>query len=215
MLQNTKAIIFDMDGLILDTEPIYRSSMAQAATELSYSFDNNFYNQFIGLSTPACREKLMQIFGDDYPKFQFRRRELWEEHVKEIGVKRKNGLKELLQHLDSKQVLKGIATSSIRKDALLCLGELANQFDVIVTGDEVKNGKPAPDIYLLAASRLGLLSDECLVLEDSEFGAKAALAAGIKVVIVPDLQQPSAELRVQAYRVCSSLHEVRELLLVS
>jgi HAD superfamily hydrolase (TIGR01509 family) len=206
-----KGVIFDMDGLMLDTEPIYRSSLVQASEELGYSVHEDLHHSFIGRSIPEWQAALMQTFGDDYPRFRKRRRQLWEQHVQELGVAEKAGLRELLDQLDEDGLRKGIATSSSRPDALLCLGRLANRFDAIVTGDEVEQGKPAPDIFLLAAQRLGLSPEHCLVLEDSQSGAQAALAAGMSVVVVPDLQQPSRELAAQVHCVCSSLHEVRQL----
>lgn len=211
MLNTFKGVIFDMDGLMLDTEPIYRSSLQQAAEELGYGFPDDLYHSFIGRSIPDWRDRLMQIFGADYPHFRDRRRHLWECHIRERGVAQKAGLAELLDQLDENQLLKGIATSSSRSDAVFCLRDLANRFDAIVTGDEVKRGKPAPDIFLLAAQRLALEPEQCLVLEDSEPGAQAALDADMSVIMIPDLKQPSREFAEQVHRVCSSLHEVRVL----
>lgn len=211
MLETLSGVIFDMDGLMLDTEPIYWASTQQAASELGYSFGHEMHAAFIGRSIPAWRDTLMQTFGADYPQFRSRRRRLWEQHVQEVGVPQKAGLNGLLDQLEEAGLPKAIATSSTRPDAMLCLGRLADRFDAIVTGDEVERGKPAPDIFLLAAHRLGLSPEHCLALEDSESGALAALAAGMRVVIVPDLKQPSRDVSAQAYRVCSSLHEVRKL----
>jgi HAD superfamily hydrolase (TIGR01509 family) len=211
MLRTFKGIIFDMDGLMFDTEPIYRKSMQQAAVELGYDIDDQLQNRLFGRSISDWRTTLIQIFGENYPQFSKRRRQIWEQHVQEVGVTQKPGLVDLLNQLDEDNLPKGIATSSTRPDALLCLGELAERFEVIVTGDEVKQGKPAPDIFLLAAQRLALSPQHCLVLEDSESGAHAALAADMSVIIVPDLNPPSSELVAQVHRVCSSLHGVREL----
>ena len=197
---------------MLDTEPIYWDSMQQAALELGYRFNHEMRAAFIGRSIPVWRDILMQTFGADYPQFRSRRRQLWERHVREIGVPQKAGLNELLNHLEEDGLLKAIATSSSKSDAALCLGHLADRFDVIVTGDEVKQGKPAPDIFLLAAHRLRLSPEHCRALEDSESGALAALAAGMSVILVPNLKQPSGALSAQVDCVCSSLHEVRELL---
>lgn len=211
MPHSFEGVVFDMDGLMLDTEPIYWASTQQAASELGYSFDHEMRAAFIGRSIPAWQATLTQLFGADYPQFRRRRRQLWEQHVQEVGVSQKVGLDELLNQLEEDGLLKAIATSSSRPDATLCLGRLANRFDTIVTGDEVSRGKPAPDIFLLAAQRLALSPESCLALEDSESGALAALAARMSVIIVPDLKQLSGELSAQVHRVCSSLHDVRQL----
>ncbi|MGI4791140.1 MAG: HAD family hydrolase [Janthinobacterium lividum] len=211
MSYSYKGVIFDMDGLMLDTEPIYWESIQQAASELGYSFDNAMRTAFLGRSIPAWKDTLIQTFGADYPQFRSRRRQLWEQHVQNVGVAEKAGLDDLFTQLDETGLLKAIATSSSRPDAMLCLGRLADRFNAIVTGEEVIQGKPAPDIFLLAAQRLALSPEHCLALEDSESGAVAALAAGMSVIIVPDLQQLSTELSAQVHRVCSTLHEVRML----
>ena len=207
-----QGVVFDMDGLMLDTEPIYWASMQQAASELGHRFNDELRAGFVGRSIPAWQATLIQTFGADYPQFRTLRRQLWERHVQEAGVVRKSGLDELLTQLEEDGLPRAIATSSSRPDATLCLGGLADRFDAIVTGDEVKRGKPAPDIFLLAAQRLALSPEHCLALEDSESGALAALAAGMRVIVVPDLKQPSDELSARVLRVCASLHEVRELL---
>jgi beta-phosphoglucomutase-like phosphatase (HAD superfamily) len=98
-----------------------------------------------------------------------------------------------------------------RTNAMPCLGESASRFNAIITGDEVTHGKPAPDIYLLAARKLGVELSQCPVLEDSENGARSALAVGMSVVIVPDLVQPPSEIKAKAHQVCESLHEVLAL----
>lgn len=197
---------------MLDTEPIYWESMQQAAAELGVSFGPEMRAAFIGRSIPIWQATLTQLFGADYPQFRRRRRQLWEQHIREAGAASKAGLSELLDQLDRDGLLTAIATSSSRPDALLCLGRLVGRFNAVVTGDEVSRGKPAPDSFLLAAQRLALSPEDCLALEDSESGARAALAAGMRVIVVPDLKQPSGELAAQVYQVCSSLHEVRLLL---
>ena len=154
----------------------------------------------------------MQTFGADYPQFRVRRRQLWEQHVREVGVAKKAGLEELLTQLEEDGTRKAVATSSSRPDAMLCLGALARRFNAIVTGDEVERGKPAPDVFLLAAQRLALSPEHCLVLEDSEAGALGALAACMTVILVPDLRQPSDGLSARVSLVCSSLSDVRHLL---
>jgi HAD superfamily hydrolase (TIGR01509 family) len=203
-----------MDGLILDTEPVYRMTWQQAASEYGYSMSDEFYSGFIGRRTADCTEILFETYGRDFPLSAFLERgdQLYQEHFKNNGIQTKPGLFELLDFLDSSHIPKAVATSTGRADALLCLGHLASRFTHIVTGDEVYLGKPAPDIFLLAAGRLRLAPQQCLVLEDADAGAQAAYAAGMPVIIVPDLKPASAETVEKAACVCTSLYEVKEVL---
>lgn len=210
-MSHFNAVIFDMDGLMLDTEPIYRRVWQTAAAELGHIISDDMYATFIGRPTEECRRSLSETFGPQFPHAPFRKRsrELWQAHVGKAGIAHKPGLPELLALLEARHIPKAVATSTVRKDAIVCLGELASRFDAIVTGDEVRHGKPAPDIFLLTAQRLNVAPESCLVLEDSEAGATGALAANMSVIIVPDLKIPGDELAARTHRVCKSLHEVR------
>jgi beta-phosphoglucomutase-like phosphatase (HAD superfamily) len=106
-----------------------------------------------------------------------------------------------------------VATSTGREEACdrLRVADLFHCFDAIVGGDEVVRGKPAPDLFLLAAQRLKITPAECIVLEDSEAGIRAARAAGMTPILVPDLKPPSDEVQALAYRMYPSLHEARDL----
>jgi HAD superfamily hydrolase (TIGR01509 family) len=212
-LREIKAVVCDMDGLLFDTETIYRKVWQQACAECGHELPDDLYATFVGRPTADCEAKLLEFFGAHFPQDEVRvlRRALWEAHVSECGIQTKSGVQELLDEIAQRALLSAVATSTTRNGALKCLGDLARRFNAIVTGDEVQRGKPAPDIFLLAASRLNVSPRECLVLEDSELGAQGAIAAGMKAVIVPDVIQPSPSVAAQAFRVCSSLHEVRAL----
>jgi HAD superfamily hydrolase (TIGR01509 family) len=204
------AVIFDMDGLMLDTEPLYRRSWQDAAQAMEREISDELYATFIGRGTDDCMRMLGAHFGPEFMLSEFlqRSRAAWRECVTQRGIPHKPGLLELLEFFDAHALPRAVATSTKRENALFCLGELAARFHAIATGDEVQNGKPAPDIFLLAASRLGVAPATCLVLEDSDAGARAARAAGMNVVVVPDLLPPSPH----ATHVCASLLEVRNLL---
>lgn len=209
-----QAVIFDMDGLIIDTEVVARTAWQKAAAELGYLMDDDLYSRFVGRRTRDCRAMLIEAYGGAFPLSDFlvRSERLCQELLDRHGIPIKPGLYELLELLDSQGVAMGVATGSNRADAFLSLGALASRFKQIVAGDEVVRGKPAPDIYLLAATRLQLAPRQCLVLEDAALGVQAAHAAGIPVIMVPDLIRPSPSTVDMADAVCLSLHEVKYLL---
>lgn len=214
-----RAVIFDMDGLMLDTEIIYKAAWQAGARECGFEIPDELYDRFTGRGIPDCEALLLQVLAPAYSdlpakmqQFRERRRLGWMSHVGEHGIERKKGLISLLKYLQQRGIRRSIATSTGHDDALLCLGELREYFEVMTNGPEVERGKPAPDIFLLALERTGLRAEECLVLEDSQAGVSAAHAAGLRVIMVPDLKPPSDEAREMAWRVCADLDEVRAVL---
>jgi len=214
LLHTPGAVIFDMDGLMLDTEVLYRQVWRQAASELGYVLSHESYLGFVGRRAADCHEVFRATFGTDFPLSHFlaRGETLYQEHIHQYGVPRKTGLLELLDDLDERGTPKAVATSTERTNALKHLGPLADRFNSITTGDEVQEGKPAPDIFLLAAERLQVPPPQCLVLEDSEAGIAAATTAGMPCIMVPDLKPASEQAIAQAAGICASLHEVRTYL---
>ena len=208
------AVILDMDGLMLDTESIYKQAWQKAAVECGYALDDEFYLTLVGQPNPACEEALCNRFGTTFPMADFRARwsSRWQTLVETSGIPTKVGLSELLSFLREHRLVVAVATSSDRDYASLSLraAGLAGLFDQIVTGDQVERGKPAPDIYLESTRRLGLTPAQCIALEDSDAGVIAASAAGIITVMVPDLKPPSVAARDAAFRVVASLREARE-----
>lgn len=207
---NPRAVIFDMDGLLLDSEPLYRVTWQTAAADLGCPIDDELYERFVGRGNDESERLLAERFGDALPLDEFRKRwrRDWDERLAASPLARKPGAMELLVLLENRGILKALATSSPRVLALRCLGELAARFAALAFGDEVEHSKPAPDLFLLASQRLGIAPADCLVLEDSEAGVRAARAAGMDVIMVPDLVPPSEEVASMATRVCESLHDV-------
>jgi HAD superfamily hydrolase (TIGR01509 family) len=200
------AVIFDMDGLMLDSERLDLWAWQTVAARRGFGFSESLHRTLIGRRTVETQADLRAHYG---PDFDFATvyaevRALWRETLRTHGVPLKAGLLELLEFLDSARIPRAVATSTARENALLSLGTLVDRMDAVVCGDEVARSKPAPDIYLRAAESLGVPASECLALEDSIPGVTAAHAAGMTVVMVPDLVPPTAGVPY----VCDSLHQV-------
>ena len=184
------AVIFDMDGLLLDTEIFYTQVTQQIAARFGKTFDWSVKAQMIGL--PAKESSRYLVEALDLPITPEQYLEEREQLLAELfpNAEAKPGAVELVEHLHRHQIPKAVATSSSRALFELKTQRHAwfEQFDLVVTGDdpEVKQGKPAPDIFLTAARRLGVEPTCCLVFEDAPSGMRAARAAGMAVVVVPE-----------------------------
>ena len=208
------AVVLDMDGLMLDTEPLYKAAWQQASAELGFDLNDQSYSRLTGRPNEACEHELMRRFGPGFPMSRFRTRwqELWRLSVQLRGISSKAGLLAFLSFVEDEALLSAVATSSDANYAAFSLRSagVAGRFDALVSGDQVARGKPAPDIYLEAARRLGCDPVECVALEDSDVGVLAASAAGMVTVCIPDLKPPSEEAARAATRVLGSLDEARE-----
>jgi HAD superfamily hydrolase (TIGR01509 family) len=209
-----RAVIFDMDGLMIDSEATYRMAWLRAIGGFQREMPDETFRRFLGRNSQDSRALLAEMYGADFDVNGFLDacRSIAGEHIDKHGIAHKPGLAELLALLEARGLAKGVATSTRREWALRSLGPLATRFEVLTTGDEVARGKPAPDIFLLCARRLQVAPRECLVLEDSELGIRAAHAAGMPAIMIPDLVEPTEEIRALAWRVCRSLEEVAPLL---
>ena len=211
-----KGVLFDMDGVILDTEKLYTRFWCEAAQALGFPMTHEMALGMRSLSHEVGERQLKAYLGDsvDYQQVRSKRIELMTAFIKENGVELKPGIHELLEFLNEKGLKKAVATSSPldrTKEYLSQVG-LVDAFDELVSGHMVEHGKPAPDIYLYAASKLGLKPEECVVLEDSPTGLLAAVRAGCIPVMVPDQDQPDEEVKSRIYAVVENLHTVRTLI---
>ncbi|MBS0657800.1 MAG: HAD family phosphatase [Verrucomicrobia bacterium] len=209
-----RALIFDMDGLMLDSERIYRLAWFAAIEEFGQAMDDEIFHRFLGRVASDSHRLLREIYGADFDAVRFwdRAMELSYTRFAPAGMPWKPGLADLLAWLEARAFPRAIATSTLRPLALRFLNGLERRFDVLTTGDEVTRGKPDPEIFLLAASRLQIAPADCLVLEDSAAGVRAARAAGMSVIMIPDLVQPTSEIRALAHAVLPSLTDVQALL---
>ena len=211
-----RALILDMDGLLLDTERVSKWAWQSAANELGFVIPDEIYFWCVGRSSLDVDRILSNNLGDDFPISEARRRrfELVDSVFARDGVALKKGAGELLDLADSLNMPYAIATSTRKQRAILRLNHagVLNRFRSLVAGDEVSKGKPNPEIFLLAAHTLNTPPSHCLVFEDSDSGIEAATAAGMKSVLVPDQKPPSIEATEQASYICSSLVEASGIL---
>ncbi|HEY7945925.1 MAG: HAD family hydrolase [Burkholderiales bacterium] len=206
------AVIFDMDGLMLDTETLALRAWERAARGLARDFDFDLCRQMVGRDFGDCVALIRARHGPDFPVDALT--QAWAADYDTIvaaeGIAVKPGLTEILDLLDERGTALAVATSTRRERARAKLDrvDLLHRFAALVGGDEVARGKPAPDIFLAAAARLGVEPGDCVVLEDSEPGIIAAWAAGMTPVMVPDLHPPSAALLERKPLVLASLSAV-------
>jgi HAD superfamily hydrolase (TIGR01509 family) len=214
LIGNVDAVIFDMDGLIFDTEcPIKRATL-DAAIAVGFEMPEAFYQTLIGVPGPECDALIKAHFGSGFPFEAFDgacragiARALGE------GVFVKPGAAELLGELHERQMPLALATSSGRNYAERHLGaaDLRRFFDAVATRNDVSRGKPHPDLFLKVADDLRVPPERCLVLEDSHNGVRAAHAAGCLPIMVPDLLEATDEMRELCVLIANDLHEVRTL----
>lgn len=207
-----KAVIFDMDGLLLDTEKLLVRFWVRAANEAGFPMEREHALAIRSLHRKFAIPYLRGLFGEkfDYVKIRSRRMELMNEYLSQNPLELKHGAKELLAFLNGNGIPAAIATATDlerTRDYLTRVG-IFGCFDKIVCATMVGEGKPKPDIYLYAASQLGLEPRECMALEDSPNGVRSAASAGCVTVMVPDLTPPDGELSDLAYACAGSLEDV-------
>lgn len=193
-----RGVIFDMDGLMLDTEKLLARFWMQAAHEAGFPMELSHVLGIRSLAAIYAKPQLQGIFGKNfnYEAIRARRRELTAAHLAAHGVEPKKGLFPLLDYLKTQGYRIAVATATDRErtDAYLTQVGVHGYFDAFVCGDMVQKGKPDPEIYLTASRELGLAPEECMALEDSPNGIRSAHAAGCKAVMVPDLSEPEPEI---------------------
>lgn len=212
------AVIFDMDGLLFDTEALWQAALLSAAAEDGHKIPDEVYAKSIGVRRSQCRDLFCLHLGEDFRFEAFHRN--WTRHFWLIADGKhalKPGVHELLDLVDQLRLPRAIATSSSRTtvERHLTTHDMVDRFDQIICRGDYENGKPSPDPFLKAAERLEIEPRLCLALEDSHIGVRSASAAGMMTVMVPDLLAPTEEISALCAGIACDLHQVRDLILTS
>jgi len=210
-----KAVLFDMDGTLIDTEKYYRIFWPMAMKEFGYDLTDEQVLSMRSLGRPFAPKQLKAWFGEelDYLAIKERRKVLMEECLEKNGIEVKKGAFEILAFLKEKGVKTAIATATDleRTGKYLKKTGLEGHFDQIISATMVAEGKPSPDIYQYACKQLGLEPKECLAVEDSPNGVLSAYRAGCKVVLIPDQTAPEEEIQDKVYAILESLDQISTL----
>ena len=197
---------------MLDTERLAIPAWRDAKDAVGVDFDMSLLDAMVGRNYQDCRAMILERHGEAFPTDRLMEawRVAYDAIVERDGIAIKHGLIELLDWLEEERLPKAVATSTRRSRAIpkLSSAGLATRFGALVGGDEVARGKPAPDIFLLAAERLGASPSSCLVLEDSAPGVRAALAAGMTPIMVPDQHAPPPDILAAGTLVLPTLERV-------
>lgn len=212
-----KAVIFDMDGLMFDTEKLWLDSVIMTNKVYGYSVPEELVISCIGLRKDKIDAVFKENFGQDFDTDEFRRlnKLFMKKDVEENGLRTKKGLNELLEYLKTNGYKIGIASSSKmeRVEERFVQSGLSNEpFEVIISGDMVDEPKPCGDVYRMCCEKLDVSPSEAIALEDSESGLLSAIDAGVRVIWIPDIKMPSEDVLKKAYKKLDSLDKVIDVL---
>lgn len=209
-VMNYHAAIFDMDGLLLDTERVCMRVFQEACEVQQLPFYKEVYLTIIGRNAAGIEAIFRKAYGNDLDRLHQEWRTRYNAVVKHQAIPVKEGVVELLEWLKEQSLPIAVATSTAKDVAKikLELAGLSKYIDNLTTGCEVSNGKPDPEIYLLAANRLNVEPTKCLAFEDSNNGVRAAVAANMSTYQIPDLVEPCDEVRQFGHSIVPSLHDV-------
>ena len=207
-----KAVIFDMDGVLIDTEKWLVKYWCQAAREAGFPMEREHALSIRSLAGEYANTYLKGIFGENFSYWTIRerRKELMNAHLKEYGIERKPGVEEVLDYLHDKGINTAVATATDPERAKKYLTEIGiyDKFDKIICATMVEHGKPKPDIYLYACQQIGEKPEDCIAVEDSPNGVQSAVSAGLRTIMVPDLTEPDDKTASIIYAKAHSLYDM-------
>ena len=207
-----KAIIFDMDGLMIDSERVTFECYQERLKDMNLTMDEEFYKTLLGKPIKGIYQRFYDVYGNDFPIQNVIQdvHQSMAERFETEGVPVKKGLVELLHYLKDNNYKTIVATSSNRDrvDKILAQAKITEFFDDSICGDEVTKGKPNPEVFLKSCQKLGVNVDEAIVLEDSEAGIQASYDANIKVICIPDMKYPEKQYEEKTFKILKDLTEV-------
>lgn len=207
-----KAVVFDMDGVLFDTEAVCMKGWMAVAKANNLPGMEEVFPQCIGLNANDSRQIVMKAYGEDfdYPGFRQQTSDHFRAYIKKNGLPVKPGVEELLSWLTEEEYAVGLASSTKRESVLGLLEQagLRSRFAAVISGDMVEHSKPRPDIYLMACRELGIAPEQAYAIEDSPNGIRAAHAAGMRPIMVPDMIAPDEEMRRLSFLIRKNLLEV-------
>ena len=209
-------VILDLDGVLIDTESISKRAWERAAEEIGFAFPESLYSKIAGRSVLSARREIEEATEGliDLESYMARSTFLYNEEMNCNGVQMMIGVPELLDFLDQADLSVAIATSTsqFQADKKINRSGLQGKIKKIVTGDQIDNGKPAPDLFLLAAQEISTPPGQCVVIEDAEAGIIGAKAAGMTPIMVPSTIAPSTTAEELSYAIVPSLNEALEII---
>lgn len=204
--------IFDMDGLMFDTERLYQETWREIAAEMGITLPIEFTKEISGTNGDLLNRIVIKYYNTDHPEQLFERcvKEVEQKLAREVPIK--PGLFELLEYLKANGVKLAVASSSYQHviETNLRTSKTESYFDAVVSGQKLERGKPFPDIFLYAAKQLNMDPNNCYVFEDSINGVLAGLAAGCETIMVPDYVEPNETILTSRAHICSTLLEAKK-----
>lgn len=211
-----KAVVFDMDGLMFDTEKLTYEIIKETMEEKGFKFTLDFYKTTVGKRSADVIKLYKEKFGEsfDYQEMKAENMEKFRRYTEKNGIPIKKGLFSLLDYLKEKDMKIALATSTTTKSAteMLKRAGVLEYFDELLCAESVEKGKPHPDVFLKAAEKLKFPPESCIGLEDSFNGVISSSEAGLITIMIPDLLEPTKEIKNRCYKVIQSLDQVIEII---